>query len=205
VAGEGALFAGASLQRMFRLPAALDAAQEDCDLVDLYANELVAEALVDPAVAYGIALDSFVSDPEAFRSNVRAIGRTVKVDEQVSMSISVSQTPGKSAVKSSQASGITPAKTPVVKSAIKSAMKSVPASRTPAKTPIVKSAIKSAMKSAPASPAAPASAVKMDTTLMDTTLDGDDDDKEKEEEDGFGILGYSMHSNGGGYNDLKCK
>lgn len=34
---------------------------------------------------------------------------------------------------------------------------------------------------------------------------GDNDDKEKEEEDGFGILGYSMHSNGGGYNDLKCK
>ena len=26
----------------------------------------------------------------------------------------------------------------------------------------------------------------------------------KTEDDGFGILGYSMHSNGGGYNDLKC-
>ena len=25
------------------------------------------------------------------------------------------------------------------------------------------------------------------------------------EEDGFGILGYAMHSNGGGYDDLKCK
>lgn len=36
--------------------------------------------------------------------------------------------------------------------------------------------------------------------------DGDDDDSsDSEEEDGFGILGYSMHSNGGGYNDLKCK
>ena len=35
--------------------------------------------------------------------------------------------------------------------------------------------------------------------------DDNDDDKEEEEEDGFGILGYSMHSNGGGYNDLKCK
>ena len=36
--------------------------------------------------------------------------------------------------------------------------------------------------------------------------DSDDEDKkEEEEEDGFGILGYSMHSNGGGYNDLKCK
>jgi hypothetical protein len=33
----------------------------------------------------------------------------------------------------------------------------------------------------------------------------DEDKKEEEEEDGFGILGYSMHSNGGGYNDLKCK
>jgi len=36
--------------------------------------------------------------------------------------------------------------------------------------------------------------------------DGDDDDSsDSEEKDGFGILGYSMHSNGGGYNDLKCK
>jgi len=30
------------------------------------------------------------------------------------------------------------------------------------------------------------------------------EDKDSSEEDGFGILGYSMHSNGGGYNDLKC-
>ena len=30
-----------------------------------------------------------------------------------------------------------------------------------------------------------------------------DDDSDKET-DGIGILGYSMHSNGGGYNDLKC-
>ena len=43
----------------------------------------------------------------------------------------------------------------------------------------------------------------------DSDDDDDDDDSsdgdEEEEEDGFGILGYSMHSNGGGYNDLKCK
>jgi 3-oxoacyl-[acyl-carrier-protein] synthase-3 len=34
---------------------------------------------------------------------------------------------------------------------------------------------------------------------------GNSNNDGKEEEDGFGILGYSMHSNGGGYNDLKCK
>jgi len=32
----------------------------------------------------------------------------------------------------------------------------------------------------------------------DDSSDGDDSD------DGFGILGYAMHSNGGGYKDLKC-
>ena len=35
----------------------------------------------------------------------------------------------------------------------------------------------------------------------------DDDDGKKEEDsenDGFGILGYAAHSNGAGYNDLKC-
>ena len=41
----------------------------------------------------------------------------------------------------------------------------------------------------------------------DSDDDDDDDssDGDEEEEDGFGMLGYSMHSNGGGYNDLKCK
>mmetsp|Transcript_16829 Transcript_16829/g.36494 ORF Transcript_16829/g.36494 Transcript_16829/m.36494 type:complete len:286 (-) Transcript_16829:129-986(-) len=33
--------------------------------------------------------------------------------------------------------------------------------------------------------------------------DGDDDDDD-DESDGIGILGYSMHSNGGGYKELKC-
>lgn len=32
----------------------------------------------------------------------------------------------------------------------------------------------------------------------------EDGEEEDEEEDGFGILGYAMHSNGKGYNDLKC-
>lgn len=36
---------------------------------------------------------------------------------------------------------------------------------------------------------------------MVLTSDGGEDAKE---EDGFGILGYAMHSNGGGYDDLKC-
>jgi hypothetical protein len=36
-----------------------------------------------------------------------------------------------------------------------------------------------------------------------TNSKGDDKDSSKKD-DGFGILGYSMHSNGGGYDDLKC-
>jgi len=32
----------------------------------------------------------------------------------------------------------------------------------------------------------------------------DDDDDDDDESDGIGILGYSMHSNGGGYKELKC-
>lgn len=36
--------------------------------------------------------------------------------------------------------------------------------------------------------------------LTSSKSDGGDDEKK----DGFGILGYSMHSNGGGYDDLKC-
>jgi 3-oxoacyl-[acyl-carrier-protein] synthase-3 len=38
--------------------------------------------------------------------------------------------------------------------------------------------------------------------------DGNDEgrgENQEGEDDGFGILGYAMHSNGGGYDDLKCK
>ena len=35
-------------------------------------------------------------------------------------------------------------------------------------------------------------------------LSGSKDENGETQDDGFGILGYSMHSNGGGYNDLKC-
>lgn len=37
-----------------------------------------------------------------------------------------------------------------------------------------------------------------------TSGGSDDNGSSKEEMDGFGILGYAMHSNGGGYDDLKC-
>lgn len=35
-------------------------------------------------------------------------------------------------------------------------------------------------------------------------LTGTEGGEEEDGEEGFGILGYAMHSNGGGYNDLKC-
>jgi hypothetical protein len=35
--------------------------------------------------------------------------------------------------------------------------------------------------------------------VLSSSKDGD-----KTDDEGFGILGYSMHSNGGGYDDLKC-
>lgn len=42
------------------------------------------------------------------------------------------------------------------------------------------------------------------TTGGTATAMSDGDDGEQEVDDGFGILGYAMHSNGGGYDDLKC-
>jgi 3-oxoacyl-[acyl-carrier-protein] synthase-3 len=40
---------------------------------------------------------------------------------------------------------------------------------------------------------------------MVLTSGGGEEERGGGGEDGFGILGYAMHSNGGGYDDLKCK
>jgi 3-oxoacyl-[acyl-carrier-protein] synthase-3 len=43
------------------------------------------------------------------------------------------------------------------------------------------------------------------TSSSASSSSGGDDDEGKGDDEGFGILGYAMHSNGGGYDDLKCK
>lgn len=61
---------GASLNRLFRLPKDFvggDKDLNDIDLVTAYGEDLELNGGVDPAVAYGIALDAFIADPVAFR------------------------------------------------------------------------------------------------------------------------------------------
>lgn len=63
-------FFGASLNRLFRLPAEFvggDKELNDIDLVTAYGEELERNGGVDPAAAYGVALDAFIADPCAFR------------------------------------------------------------------------------------------------------------------------------------------
>lgn len=62
-----------SLAQLFRLPHYfLDTSCDDLDaeLVERYASEILAASDVDEAVAFGVALDSFLSDPVEFRRRV---------------------------------------------------------------------------------------------------------------------------------------
>lgn len=64
------------LSKLFTLPASfVDAtyAGFDEDLVELYAQEIMEAANVDEAVAYGVALDSFLADPVLFRNHIGAL------------------------------------------------------------------------------------------------------------------------------------
>jgi hypothetical protein len=56
---------GASLNRLFQLPVGDE--ENDMKLVDAYGDELVAQGGLDPSVAYGVALDCYLSDPVRFR------------------------------------------------------------------------------------------------------------------------------------------
>ena len=62
-----------SLREFFQLPPVyLDANDDslDTELVENYAKELQQVAYVDAAIAYGIALDSFLADPVTFRHRI---------------------------------------------------------------------------------------------------------------------------------------
>lgn len=64
------------LAKLFILPASfVDATYTgfDEDLVELYAQEIMEAANVDEAVAYGVALDSFLADPVLFRNHIGAL------------------------------------------------------------------------------------------------------------------------------------
>jgi hypothetical protein len=61
------------LTDLFKLPLDyIDASYADIDgdLVELYAQEIMAEAQVDESVAFGVALDAFLADPIEFRHRV---------------------------------------------------------------------------------------------------------------------------------------
>ena len=64
----------------------------DMQLVEIYAEEIVANAGIDSAIVYGIALDSFTADPEAFRRHVKAIYpafRSKTFDNEISVATSL--------------------------------------------------------------------------------------------------------------------
>jgi hypothetical protein len=67
---------GASLRALFELPADYDGRGEedsDEDLVTRYAEDLQDSACIDAAVAYGIALDTFLADPAEFRYQIGGV------------------------------------------------------------------------------------------------------------------------------------
>ena len=66
--------------------------ENDMLLVEIYAEEIVANAGIDSAIAYGIALDSFAADPDAFRRHVKAIYPAFtshSLDDEVSVATSL--------------------------------------------------------------------------------------------------------------------
>eukprot|EP01041_Mallomonas_annulata_P008673 gene8673-17905_t len=62
-----------SLSKMFRLPKEFLTATDsdwDMEMVEIYAEDLQANAYIDSAVAHGIALDTYLADPIGFRIRV---------------------------------------------------------------------------------------------------------------------------------------
>lgn len=92
-------FFGASLRSLFNLPAAYVAANEDTDaeMVTTYAEEMNEYAGVDPAIAYGIALDSFLADPVAFRDHFVkhcAKFQHLRIDDEIDVSANLFHSEG---------------------------------------------------------------------------------------------------------------
>jgi hypothetical protein len=80
-----------SLRDLFSDPSDYDLNEEqgDLELVEIYAGEMMVNAGIDSAIAYGVALDSFTADPVAFRRHVRSIYpafKTRSLDQDISVS-----------------------------------------------------------------------------------------------------------------------
>lgn len=62
---------GASLSQLFRLPTECGDDSDDIDLVNAYGEELELKGGITAAVAYNVALDTFLADPVGFRNLFR--------------------------------------------------------------------------------------------------------------------------------------
>ena len=72
---ETIAYYGASLRSLFSVDDYTQAqGEKDAELVTFYADEMTKDGGIDSDVAYGVALDSFLSDPEVFRTQMRKLG-----------------------------------------------------------------------------------------------------------------------------------
>jgi hypothetical protein len=90
---------GSSLRLLFQLPSDYnDEEDRDIEMVEQYAEELQEAANLDAAIAYGIALDSFIADPIEFRKHMGSFVEPTQSNAKTPAS-NKKETP-KSAVKS---------------------------------------------------------------------------------------------------------
>ena len=72
---ETIAYYGASLRSLFHMDDYTQSeGEKDAELVTFYAAEMTKDGGIDSDVAYGVALDSFLSDPDVFRSQMRKLG-----------------------------------------------------------------------------------------------------------------------------------
>ena len=76
-----------NLRDLFKLPKDFADANNDdydIDLVESYAEEIKQSSVMDPAIAYGIALDTYLADPVMFRHTIGmlALPRTISSTKQ---------------------------------------------------------------------------------------------------------------------------
>ena len=72
---ETIAYYGASLRSLFSVDDYTQTqGEKDAELVSFYADEMTKDGGIDSDVAYGVALDSFLSDPEVFRKQMRKLG-----------------------------------------------------------------------------------------------------------------------------------
>ena len=72
---ETIAYYGASLRSLFSMDDYTQSeGEKDAELVTFYADEMTKDGGIDSNVAYGVALDSFLSDPIVFRTQMRKLG-----------------------------------------------------------------------------------------------------------------------------------